>query len=166
MDGSDSAARDDAGRSHGWIRDQTFQVIFRVAELLLEGTPMLTPKRPGPNNAQSFGQLVSLDCDGFDKLLPKTSIDHLLSEEERRKAEHERREFEAVGRTMFRTEKALYPIFYETASERMTSGVGQDEIRAEMIMLADTPDLEFASIIRQAYEDALAGRPPRFSSMV
>jgi hypothetical protein len=107
-----------------------------------------------------------LDGDGFDNLLPKTSIEHLLSEEEWRKAEHERREFEAVGRTMFLTEQALYPIFYQTASERMTSGVGQDEIRAEMMMLADTPDLEFASIVRQAYEDALAGRPPRFSSMV
>jgi hypothetical protein len=47
---------------------------------------------------------------------------------------------------------------------RIASGVSRDEIQAEMTMLADTPDSEFAAIVQQAYEDALAGRPPKFSS--
>jgi hypothetical protein len=100
----------------------------------------------------------------FDELVPKTSIDHLLSEEERQKAEEERREFETVGRSMFLTEESLYPIFYAGVYERIAAGVSQDEIRAEMAMLADTPDDTFAAIARTAYEDALAGRPPKFSS--
>ena len=62
---------------------------------------MLTPESPGPNDAPSGGGLVWLDDDDFEKLFPKTTIGHLLSEEERQKAEQERKEFEAVGRTLF-----------------------------------------------------------------
>ncbi len=129
---------------------------------------MLTPESPGPHDVPFGSRVPWLDDDAFDKLFPKTTIDHLLSEEERRKVEHERREFEAVGRTMsmFLLERSLYPVFYESACEQMASGVSQDEIRAEMTMLADTEDSTFASIVREAYEDALAGRPPRFFSML
>ena len=52
--------------------------------------------------------------------------------------------------------------FFQTACEKMASGQSQDEIRAEMMILADTPDLPFASMIRQACEDALSGRPRDF----
>jgi hypothetical protein len=134
----------------------------------MEFMHMLTPKSPGPNDAHTGGQVIALDDDAFDKLLPETTIDHLLSEEERLKAAEERREFEAVGRTMFLTE-SLYPGIYESVRERLASGVSYDEIRAEMSMLLKRPDLadpdlKIASVIREAYEDALAGRPPRFSS--
>src|SRR5438034_11720831 len=104
----------------------------------MEPLPMLIPESPGPNNIQG-GRVVSWPT--IDKLVPRTTIDHLLSEEDRQKAEQERKEFEAVGRTMFLNEAELYPIIYESAGQRMASGVSRDEIRAEMRMLADTPDL-------------------------
>jgi hypothetical protein len=125
---------------------------------------MLIPESPGPNNNQLGGQVVSwptLDELALDEVVPKTTIDHLLSEEERRKAEQERKEFEVVGRMMDLSEVELYPIVYESACEKIASGMSHDDIRVEMMMLADTPDLPFGSIIRQAYEDVLAGRPPR-----
>jgi hypothetical protein len=125
---------------------------------------MLTPESPRPDGPPFGGQVVSLDDDEFDKLLAKTTIDHLLSEEERQKAAEERREFEAVGRTMFLTERSLYPVFYESARERIASGASPDEIREELLMLAEGADREFASLVRDAYEDVLAGRPPRFTS--
>ncbi len=123
---------------------------------------MLTPESPGPSHAHSGGQVVSLDDDAFDKLSPKTTIDHLLSEEERQKAEQERREFESVGMTMFLNEAKLYPTAYEFVCERVASGVSPDVIRGELPMIPETPN-RLASIMREAYEDALAGRPPRFS---
>jgi len=52
---------------------------------LMEQMPMLTPESPGPNDAHSSGQVVWLDDDSFDKLFPKTTINHLLSEVERHK---------------------------------------------------------------------------------
>jgi hypothetical protein len=130
----------------------------------MEFIHMLTPKSPAPDDAHTGGQVISLDGDAFDKLLPKTTIDHLLSEEERLKAAEERREFEAVGRMMCLTE-SLYPFIYESVRERLASGVSYDEIRVEITMLLQRrdvvePDL---TIVREAYEDALAGRPPRFS---
>jgi hypothetical protein len=112
---------------------------------------------------QFGGQVVSLDDDAFDSLLPKTSIDHLFSEEEGQKAEQERREFEAVGRTLFVNEASLYPMFYELVCERIASGVSPDEIRGEMSIFTKPADL-FGPVFLEALEDALAGRPPRLSS--
>jgi hypothetical protein len=123
---------------------------------------MFAPGSTGPNNFP-FGGHVVPDPD-LDKLTPKTTLDHLLSDEERRKAELERIEFETVGQTMFLKDRDLYWPVYESASERIASGVSQDEIRREMLMIAETPDLPFASIILEAYEDVLAGRPPKFPS--
>jgi hypothetical protein len=65
---------------------------------------------------------------------------------------------------MFLTEEALYPIVYDSACERMADGVTREEIEAEVMLLTDTPDLDFTRIIRQAYADVLAGRPSRFPS--
>jgi hypothetical protein len=134
----------------------------------MEFTHMLTPESQGPNDAHSGGQVIDMDDDVFDKLFPKTTIDHLLSEEERHKAAEERREFEAVGRTMCWT-VGLYPMVYESARKRLAAGVSSDEIRAEMSTIAQGPDLDepecpIISAIREAYEDVLAGHPPRFSS--
>jgi hypothetical protein len=123
---------------------------------------MFTPGSPGPN-AFPFGGHVVPDPD-LDKLTPKTTIDHLLSDEERRKADLERIEFETVGHTMFLSDSDLYLDVYESASEKIASDVSHEEIRRERLMIAETPDLPFASIILEAYEDVLAGRPPRFSS--
>ena len=127
---------------------------------------MLTPESPGPHDLPLGRLLPWLTDDDFDKVFPKTTIDHLLSEDERRKAEEERREFEAVGRRMdlIATEQVLYSLFYDSACEGMAAGTSPEEIQAEMMLLSDTPDEAFASIVRQAYEDILAGRPPRFTS--
>jgi hypothetical protein len=125
---------------------------------------MFIPEYPGAHDDSSGGRVAWLDDHVFDKLFPKTTIDHLLSEDERQKAAEECREFEAVGRTMFITERSLYPVFYESACERIASGASPDEIREELLMLAEDADGEFASVIREAYEDVLAGRPPKFTS--
>ena len=125
---------------------------------------MQTPESPVPNDVPSGGRIVWLDGDDFDKLLPETTIDHLLTQEERRNVEQERREFEAVGKAMFMTRENVYPLFYDAARERIASGVSPDEIRAEMVALEEGPDLPWISIVREAYDDLLAGRPPRFSS--
>jgi hypothetical protein len=125
---------------------------------------MFTPESPGGHDDSSGGHVSWLDDHDFDKLFPKATIDHLLSEDDRRKAAEERREFEAVGRTTFLTERSLYPVFYESARERIASGASPNDIRDELLMLAADADLELASVIRVAYEDVLAGRPPRFTS--
>ena len=59
------------------------------------------------------------------------------------------------------TRQALYPIFYELTCESIAAGMSHDDFRAGMTMLADTDDDVFASILVEAYEDALAGRQPR-----
>ena len=63
---------------------------------------------------------------------PETTIDHLLSEEDRQKWEQESREFEAVGRNLFLSEASLYPIFYGMVCEWMASAVDPEVIRGEM----------------------------------
>jgi hypothetical protein len=123
---------------------------------------MSIPNSQGPDDRQGGGKVFSWPT--MDQLLPKTSIDHLISEEERQKAQQERQEFEAVGRNLFMTEEALYPVFYRSACSKLAAGVSHDEVHAEMMLLADIPDDPFAVIVRQAYEDALAGRPPKCSS--
>ena len=98
---------------------------------------MLTPEPPGPNDNPSVGRVAWLDDDGaFDKLFPKTTIDHLLSEEERQKAQQERKEFEAVGSTLFLneaefySEAEVYPMAYELTRGWIASGVvGPDALR-------------------------------------
>jgi hypothetical protein len=103
-------------------------------------------------------------CDlSFDRLIPKTTIDHLLTEEERQKAAQERKEFEAVGREMFLTKEYIYPCFYNSARCRLDAGESPDEIRALMSDLEQASDDPMISIILEAYEDVLAGNPPRFS---
>lgn len=132
---------------------------------------MLTPESPGSNDAPYSGQLVWLDDDAFEKLFPKTTIDHLLSEEERRKAEQERKEFETVGRTLVLNDAGglpdaeVYSIAYESMCQSIASGmVSPDEIREQLSMFHGPPLEPGTSIIREAFEDALASRPPRFSS--
>ena len=131
---------------------------------------MFTPESTGPDDAPSGGRFAWLDDDAFDHLFPTTSIDHLLSEEERQKAEQERKEFEVVGRTLFLDdaevlpEAEVYTTAYEVMCGWIASGVvSPDEIRESLSMLRGPLD-PVPSIIREAYEDALAGRPPRFSS--
>jgi hypothetical protein len=137
----------------------------------MEERLMMTPESQGPNDAPSGGRVVWLDDDAFDKLFPKTTIDHLLSEGERQKAEQERGEFEAVGRTLFLNEAGalpeadVYRIAYESMCRCIASRmVSPDEIREQSSMLHGPPLERGTSIIREAFEDALAGRPPRFSS--
>jgi hypothetical protein len=100
----------------------------------------------------------------FDDLVPtKTNFDHLLPEAERALAQQARDEFAALGRQLNYEElrRVLYPVFYESAREQIDAGVSHDEIRAEMAMLAESEDEQLASLHREAYEDALAGRPPQ-----
>jgi hypothetical protein len=99
----------------------------------------------------------------FDDLVPKTTnFDHLLPKAERALARQARDEFAALGRQLNYEElrRALYPVFYEKAREQIIAGISHDEIRAEMATVADSDDGQLASIYRDAYEDALAGRPP------
>jgi hypothetical protein len=131
---------------------------------------MLTPESPGPSGAPFGGQVLSVDDDEFDELFPKTTIDHLLSEEERQKAAQERKEFETVGRMLFLSDvealpaAEVYPVAYESVCGCIASGVvSPDEIRESLSRL-DGPLDPVTAIMREAYEDALAGRPPRFSS--
>jgi hypothetical protein len=123
---------------------------------------VLIPGASGPYGIHFSGHVFPHAA--IDSLLPKTTIDHLLSEEDRRKAEQERKEFEAVGQAMLLTEENLYPAFYELAIQRVASGGSADEIRREMLILTQVCEIPFASIMREAYEDALAGRPPKFSA--
>lgn len=125
---------------------------------------MLTPEPPEPEDTRFGGRVVSLDSDDDLNALvvPRTIIDHLLSESERLKAEQERKEFEAVGSSM--TDEEIYPLVYACARDRIAAGVSQDEIEAEMRLIASMPDFPNASVIRQAYEDVIAGRLPRFKS--
>jgi hypothetical protein len=100
----------------------------------------------------------------FEDLIPETTdFDHLLPEADRALARQARDEFAALGRELNREElrRALYPVFYESAREQIVAGVSHDEIRAELAMLADGQDDQLASLYREAYEDALAGRPPQ-----
>ena len=139
---------------------------------------MLTPESPGPDDVPSGGWIVNEDLDAFDHLVPKTTIDHLLSEEERKKAEQERKEFEAVGRTLFLKhlkevcgdmdfwpESEVYPMAYELASNWLASDMlSPAELRESLLMiegpLYSLMDRFWASI-REAWEDALEDRPPK-----
>jgi len=98
-----------------------------------------------------------------DDLVPETSIDHLLPEAEWRAAATARAAIESLGEAMGRSadRAALYPVFYDSARQQLAAGVSHEDIRAEMMMLADADDPPFTSALCEAYEDALAGRPPR-----
>src|SRR4051794_13245278 len=129
----------------------------------MEQTPMMTPESPEPNESMYCGQVVSLDDEALHKLTPETTIDHLLSEEDRQKWEQESREFAAVGRNPFLSEASLYPMFYEMVCEQMASGVSPDVIRGAISKCHEHSD-RFGSVFLEAFEDALAGRPPKFPS--
>jgi hypothetical protein len=130
----------------------------------MELLPMLTPESPEPEDIRFGGQVVSLDSD--DELnalvVPRTIIDHLLSESDRLKAKQERKAFEAVGKRSM-TDEEIYSLVYACARDKIAAGVSQDEIEAGMMLIASSPDFPNASIVRQAYEDVIAGRAPRFS---
>jgi hypothetical protein len=66
----------------------------------MELIPMSLPESLSPFNKIFGGQVVPDPA--IDRLVPKTNIDHLLSEKARQQAEQERKEFEAVGRDMRR----------------------------------------------------------------
>jgi hypothetical protein len=59
------------------------------------------------------------------------------------------------------TDAVLDRIFHEDAPNQIGSGKSRKEIRAVLAILLDMDDLHVASIIRQTYEDALAGLSPR-----
>jgi hypothetical protein len=76
-----------------------------------------------------------------------------------------------VGRTLVLNEAGalpdaeVYPITYESMCRSIASGmVSPDEIREQLSIFHGLPLGLGTSIIREAFEDALAGRPPRFSS--
>jgi|GEM_PF-4391015 len=103
----------------------------------------------------------------YDDLVPVTSIDHLLSDEVRLLAILTRSAIEELGKEMDErlTRDVLYPIYYEEVLVMIAAGMSHDEIRAEMTMLVDiTEDGLISSIVREAYEDALAGRPSRYKA--
>jgi hypothetical protein len=122
---------------------------------------MPAPESSEPSSIHPFNRLRS--SGSTDELVPGTTVDHLLSSTEQQHAIEECGEFESLGKEMddSQTRAALYPILYETALEQVTSGVSHDAIRAELVSLVQTDNALYTSIAREAYEDALAGRPPR-----
>jgi hypothetical protein len=83
---------------------------------------MPTPDSPGPDDVPSGGRVVPLDDHDFDHLLPKTTFDHPLSEEGRRKAEQHLKEI--YGNLDFLSpESDVYPMAYELASDWLASGM-------------------------------------------
>ncbi|SIN81236.1 hypothetical protein SAMN05444166_1028 [Singulisphaera sp. GP187] len=97
-----------------------------------------------------------------DQVVPPTTTDHLLSEDERLNAVRDREAVEALGRELDRRlmRQAMYPIYYDAARKQVAAGVSHEAIRAELnIRLADIEDEFDASVAREAYEDALADRP-------
>ena len=125
---------------------------------------MSNPESLAPDDIPMGGQVFALDTkDHIDRLVvPRTLADHLFSEHGRLSAEQERKEFEAVGSELFLREEDIYPIFYRSTTERIAAGASRDEILSEMMAVVARSELPFASALRQAYEDALAGRPPKF----
>src|ERR1700679_3168729 len=69
-----------------------------------------------------------------DELLPSTTIDHLLSEDQARQAESDRREIDALGEILNRAseKRALYPGHYDQAKEMLDSGMSHEQIRVEL----------------------------------
>jgi len=126
---------------------------------------MMAPEPSEPDSFRPFNRLRS--SGSTDELVPETTTDHQLSEAEQQRATEARREFESLGKEMDlrSTRRALYPILYEEALEQLASGLSHDEIRAERMSLAGTEDTPYASIAREAYEDALAGRPPSIANI-
>jgi hypothetical protein len=117
------------------------------------------PRRRAPS-CELFPKVIKIAYPfTAEKLVPKINIDHLVSEEEHQKAEQERKEFEAAGTNMYLTKEKLYPVYYESARETIAFGISPDEIRREMLMLNETPDLPLNSIEREAYDDDLSGLP-------
>jgi hypothetical protein len=98
-------------------------------------------------------------------LVPSTSIDHLLSPEQRQHARQDRDALAALGRQMDQravSPVTIYRVFYEFARKMIADGISPEELRAQWLPLTDGhPDSTFAAAIREAYDDALAGRPPR-----
>jgi hypothetical protein len=96
------------------------------------------------------------------ELLPTTSLESLLTEEESQQLQAERLAFEAVGRSLDRqlTFESLYPMLYGHALERLTSGDNRRELEEEMAE-SRGDESDYAVILRQAYADVLDGRPPR-----
>jgi hypothetical protein len=99
----------------------------------------------------------------WDELLPSTTIHHLLSEEDAERWDAAQKAFAELGKCLKANarRRSLYPLFYDDAREQLATGMSADEVRVAMADLMDTGDFEFASIVREAYEDALAGRRPR-----
>jgi len=116
-----------------------------------------------PSDPSSGHPLKRLESTpSIDDLLPRTPINHLLSESEAQLADLALREFEALGaaRNTALSMHALYPVFYERARELVAAGVRPDQIREEMAEFLDPEDADYSSAVRRAYEDALAHLPP------
>ena len=98
-----------------------------------------------------------------EALVPKTSIDHLLTAEEVQQAAAERAAFETLAAELGRQDdfRALYPVYYNVAQANLNSGMSHHGLRTEMEELMIYCDPASASILREAYEDVLAGRPPK-----
>jgi hypothetical protein len=95
------------------------------------------------------------------ELIPATSINNLVSEEEARLADLECKEFEALGKARDISDefRVLYRLFYDEALERIASGESRSGILSALAEFVDTDDSLFASAVKEAYCDALAGRP-------
>jgi hypothetical protein len=128
----------------------------------MEKSLMMTPESSLPNNSYPINRLVSRPS--LDQpVVSRTKISHLPSEDHRRQAPHQHKELEAVRKVMDKreTDAVPYRIFHEDARKKIASGMSHHEIRAVMVILVDMDDTHLASIIRQAYEDALAGVLPK-----
>ena len=112
-----------------------------------------------------------------EDLLPNTKLDHLLSEQDQQLFEYQllpsppQTLFEAIkqlaefvsGTSPDRLYSEYYPMFYRMARTQLDAGLSNDQIDDLLSPLASR-DQEFVNVVRQAIEDALAGRPPRYES--
>jgi hypothetical protein len=110
----------------------------------------------------------------IDDLVPETTIEQLISEDRPLSAKRplevalsHREFFEFVSELYLQTPSddqcvAVYYLpFYDTIKLLVAVGVSHEAIRANLAPPTDS-DGELAAVIREAFDDALAGRPPRY----
>ena len=110
--------------------------------------------KPQPTDASNTGPFNRLHSSpSFAELVPRTTIPHVFSKRIEELADDLNRQ---------RQLQILYPFIYDWTRERLDLGMSHEEIRVEMEKLAGIYEKRFGVDIKQAIEDALAGRPPKY----
>jgi hypothetical protein len=112
---------------------------------------MSIPEPSDPSNNSPFNRLRSHSS--ADELVPRATSRHVLSKEIEELADDLERH---------RRIQILYPVVYGLTRDLMDSGASHEELRAKMEKLTGVYGKQFAPDVKQAYEDALVGRRPRY----